>query len=470
MSGHAALRRNLGRAHGFEPLVVEGTIPEQLCGTLYRVGPGVFERFGVSVEHPFDADGVITAVRVSPSGARGAARPIETDGYRAEQAAGRRLYGPGTSWLRQSWNRLRERDKNTANTSAWLWGTGQPNLYALMEGGRPTQIDGETLACLGESDLGGVLGSTFSAHPHRVAELETSFNFGIRHGKTCKLVLYALPDAGPCKQLGTVTLPRNTLVHDFVATRTHLVFVICPVEIVTWRALLGIGGVGKMLRWKPELDCELIIVPLATPDRPQRIACEPFWVWHFANGFARGDELVLDLCRYAGFSVFDAIASGDEPPADPPRYQRLSIQLGTGELRFEAPLPGSVEFPRVHPRFEGREHQIAWVTHRGEGQQGEGIAQVGPRDRIVRAWTPEPAISSSEPIVVPQQRGRDEADVWVLSLCHDDERDRSFLAILDGNEPERGPVAKLWFDQTIPLTYHGAWRGTLDGVTTPPLP
>jgi carotenoid cleavage dioxygenase-like enzyme len=37
---HAALTRNLRREHGFEPMEVEGTLPPDLEGTLYRVGPG----------------------------------------------------------------------------------------------------------------------------------------------------------------------------------------------------------------------------------------------------------------------------------------------------------------------------------------------------------------------------------------------------------------------------------------------
>jgi hypothetical protein len=34
--------RDLPREHGFEPLRVEGTIPADLVGTLYRVGPSLF--------------------------------------------------------------------------------------------------------------------------------------------------------------------------------------------------------------------------------------------------------------------------------------------------------------------------------------------------------------------------------------------------------------------------------------------
>ncbi|PRP92260.1 Apocarotenoid-15,15'-oxygenase [Enhygromyxa salina] len=447
--------RNLGRTHSFEALEVEGELPSDLAGTLYRVGPGLFERFGVRVDHPFDADGAITAVRVAAGGARGATQIIESEGYREEEAAGRRLYGSGASTLRQLRNNFTGRAKNTANTSAWAWNGG---LYALMEGARPTELDPETLAVAGERDLG-VVARTFSAHPHRVAELETTFNFGVRYGKHCGLDLYALPDAGPVRQIGAIDLPHNTLVHDFVATSTHLVFVICPVELIMWRALLGIGGIAKMLRWTPALGCELIVVPLAEPERPKRISCDAFWVWHFANGFAHGNDLVLDLCRYADFGSLDAIATGVRR-SDPPRYQRAFIDLDAGRVRFELRGDAGVEFPRVHPAVEGRAHQFAWVSVEPEGPEtGEGVGRIEPERGTLRAWMPAAGIKSGEPIPVPRGRGDDETDVWVLSLCHDGDSDRSFVAVLDGHEPERGPVAKLWFDQRIPQTYHGVWVG-----------
>ena len=41
----------------FEPLEVEGQLPKELRGTLYRNGPGQFGQFGKRYSHPFEADG-----------------------------------------------------------------------------------------------------------------------------------------------------------------------------------------------------------------------------------------------------------------------------------------------------------------------------------------------------------------------------------------------------------------------------
>jgi all-trans-8'-apo-beta-carotenal 15,15'-oxygenase len=455
----AALRQNLRRPHGFEPLELEGTLPDDLRGTFFRVGPGLFERFGVAVAHPFEADGVMTAVRFGAD-VEGAARVIESAGYLEEQAAGRRLYGTGAGWLRNLSSNFRQRSKNTANTSVWLHGH---QLYALMEGGRPTKLDRDSFAVLGEDDFDGVLRSSFSAHPHRVAALQTSFNFGVRYGREPLLDVYAMPDHGGVRRLTSVRMPWTALVHDFIATQTHLVFMICPVRISIMRALLGIADFERLLLWEPHRGAQLLIVPLAEPEAVVRIDVEPFWVWHFVNAFGDGDELVVDLCRYADFGTLAAIRTGRDADstASVPLYHRARIDLRgkrmTSEQRHDAPA----EFPRVHPQVTGGRHRFAYML--GAEDSGEG-----PRDciRVLEIesgrssqWLPERPTALSEPIPVARaEQPDDERGVWLLTTGLDDERQRSFVAVLDAAALERGPVARAWFDQPLPLSFHCAFE------------
>src|SRR5688572_21649840 len=61
-------RQSVTREHGFEPLQVEGRLPDDLRGTLVRNGPGLFDLFGVRYSHPFEADGALTAIRLDGRG------------------------------------------------------------------------------------------------------------------------------------------------------------------------------------------------------------------------------------------------------------------------------------------------------------------------------------------------------------------------------------------------------------------
>ena len=48
--------------------------------------------------------------------------------------------------------------------------------------------------------------------------------------------------------LTSVAMPWSAMVHDFIATQTHLVFVICPVRIAILRALLGVANFERLLQ------------------------------------------------------------------------------------------------------------------------------------------------------------------------------------------------------------------------------
>ena len=240
--------KDLGRQHGFEPLPVEGTLPASLRGTLYRNGPALFGQFGKRYSHPFEGDGGTTAIRIEGGKATGASVVHATRGLVEERAAGKLLYGLSVPWARRIANTVRGRSKNTANTNVVSW---QGRLFALMEAGVPTELDPQTLATIGPTDLGVVEGM-FSAHPHRVAGRNASYNFGLEYGRKTKLHLYELPDAGSARHLGAIELLGPPMLHDFIATETHLVFFVSPVRVHVPRMLLSLGDFKQLFQWQPQ--------------------------------------------------------------------------------------------------------------------------------------------------------------------------------------------------------------------------
>lgn len=71
---------------------IEGEIPPELEGTLYRNGPGLLEINGQAIRHPFDGDGMISAIRFTNGRAHYCNRFVRTQGYIEEQKAGKILY------------------------------------------------------------------------------------------------------------------------------------------------------------------------------------------------------------------------------------------------------------------------------------------------------------------------------------------------------------------------------------------
>jgi all-trans-8'-apo-beta-carotenal 15,15'-oxygenase len=444
---HAALTRNLRREHGFEPMEVEGTLPPDLEGTLYRVGPGLFERFGRRVNHPFEADGAMSAVRIAGGRAEGAVRVVRGRGFQEEERAGRHLYSSRARLVDRLPRSLRGLTKNVANTSPVLF---QDRLFAQVELALPTELD-TNLHTLGEQDFGGVLRQGMSAHPHRVESLRTTFNFHVQYGREPRFELIALPDSGPVRQLGGFTLPWAGLIHDFAVTDKHACVLLCPAKLVTHRAVLRLGSFDTWFRFHPELGARLLIVPLSAPSELRTVHLEPFWTWHIANAFEDGEGLVIDLSKYPDLGSLEEIGSGKK--SAPPMMERLSVSA-SGVARFErfADLPA--EFPVVRAERVGHRHRYIWCQAEGRGTPS-GILRIDTETGALDAHTARADEWLGEPVLAPV--GEAEADAYVLTHCLDLTRDRTCVTVLRADRLSDGPVCKLWFDAPLPISFHGAW-------------
>lgn len=445
---------DLPREHGFEPLVVEGTLPAELRGTLFRNGPGQFGQFGRRYSHPFEGDGAITAVRFAGGKALGASRITPTKGLLEERAAGKIRYGLSVPWLRRMANGLRGRGKNTANTSVMLW---QGRLFGLLEVARPTELAPEDLAMIGETDLGAIVAGGFSAHPHRVASRRAIYNFGLEYGRKTKLHTYELPDQGPARRLASVELDGAPMLHDFIATDTHLIFFISPARVHVPRMLLQIGSFQDLFQWRPELGTEIICIPIDRPAEPLRFTTDAFYQWHFTNAFTRGGELVIDYVRYPSFDSFYAIGDYLARPDKAGialgggHAHRAIISLAQRTLRSEPVLDRDCEFPTIAPGREGTEQSVSYLALGNLGAIGKLDHATG---RVISHELPA-SQRATEPLFVPRPGATAEDDGWIVTLCHDGPSDRAFVAVYDAKRLPDGPVARAWFDHQVPITFHG---------------
>ncbi len=448
-------RDDLQREHGFEPLAVEGALPPELAGTLFRNGPGQFGLGAQRYTHPFEGDGAVTAVRFTNGRALGASRITATAGLAEERAAGRVLYGLSAPWSRRVRNMIAGRDKNTANTSVMIW---QDRLFAMVESSPPTELDARDLATLGATDLGGVVRGAFSAHPHRVASRRATYNFGVIQGRKPELVMYELPDVGAVRELAAVPLPGPTMLHDFIATDRHLVFFVSPIRVDVPRILLGLGNFETLFRWKPELGTEVIVVPIDRPRDVVRFTTDAFFQWHFVNAWDRDDgAIVVDYVRYPTFGSFGAIGralrGGRGNALEAGRYHRATIDVTARTLRSAQIFDRPCEFATLAPGAEGRAHGATYLVLGDLAAIGKLDARTGA---VVAHELPSTQ-RTTEPLFVPRPGATADDDGHVVALQHDGPTNRAFVAVYDAARLPDGPIARAWFDHHVPITFHGVF-------------
>ena len=211
---------------------IEGEIPQELSGTLYRNGPGLLDVHGTPLQHPFDGDGMICAFTFEDGQCFFRNRFVKTKEYLEEKKAGTMLYRgvfgsqkPG-GWLA---NLFDIRIKNIANTNIIHWGN---KLLALWEAAHPYSLNPNNLETIGLDDLDGILkkGDVFSAHP-RIDPCSqfnngkpSLVNFGIQRGLSTTITIYEFDELGKIIQKYSHTISGFSFIHDFVITPNYCIF------------------------------------------------------------------------------------------------------------------------------------------------------------------------------------------------------------------------------------------------------
>ncbi|MCC3457650.1 carotenoid oxygenase family protein [Microcoleus sp. PH2017_08_TRC_O_A] len=447
--------------------VKSGKIPDGLRGTLYRNGPARLERGGVAAGHWFDGDGAILAVHFTDVGATAVYRYVQTAGYLAEEKADRFLYSnygmtaPGPVWLR--WTKT---VKNAANTSVLAL---PDRLLALWEGGPPHSLDLQTLETIGIDNLGTLSGEfSYSAHCKRDPISGNIYNFGVAPGATTNLNLYKSNSTGKVVQKATIALDGIPLIHDFVLAGKYLIFFVPPVRLKFLPVLAGISSYGDSFEWKPELGTEILVVDSETLYLVSRSKTDPWFQWHFANGFVKEDgSVAVDFVRLDDFKSnqrLKEVATGETRTNAEGILCRVHLNPQTGKvIATEELLDKPCEFPIVPAAEVGQDSRYIYLAmYRPDvdivAERYGAIARLDTQTRNLTIADCGENRYPAEPIYVPDissEKG------WILTVIYDGNSDSSEVWIYECDGLSRPPVCQLELPGVIPLGFHGTWKSTV---------
>jgi all-trans-8'-apo-beta-carotenal 15,15'-oxygenase len=444
-------------------LEVEGRLPAELEGTLYRIGPARHDVYGERYRHWFDGDGMVHALRLGGGRAHYRNRFVQTAKKRDEDAAHRRLYGAfATRPAGGPMERLRRGriPMSAANTNVVACGG---HLLALWEGGRPHRLDPVTLETVGEDDLGGLLapGDPLSAHPHWDPVAGELWNFGVRYGRRAILSVYRTRGDDVTERVTRLPLPIAAMVHDFALTPTKVVVIVIPLALPTVPVgmLTGNGTYGDSLRWRPEEGTRVGIIDRES-GAVRWYRTDPFLMFHTVNAWDDGGDVVVDLCAYPDASLmrwFKEVMRGTVTTRVVGHTERLRLGADGGVQHTR--LPGSsIEFPRVATGVMCAEHRRIYAV--GWGDDGYFPRSPAVLDLDTGRLETAPMRDgefAGECVPVTKAGATSEADVWLLTLVLDGVTRRSEVRVLDGADLGAPPVAAVRLPHMVPAGFHGNW-------------
>lgn len=471
--------RSLPDEHEYWIDDVEGEIPQDLEGTLFRNGPGLFDINGQRIHHPFDGDGMISAISFKAGRAHFRNRFVRTQGFLEEQQAGKILYRgvfgtqkPG-GWLA---NLLDLRIKNIANTNVIYWGE---KLLALWEAAEPHRLNPNTLETIGLDYLDGLLkpGSAFSAHPridpacHLDGGEQCLVNFAVKPGLSTAFTIYEFNPAGEILRQHSHAVPGFAFVHDFAITPNYCIFFQAPMRFNPIPYFLGLRSAGQCLDVQPNQPTQVILIPRHGSDPVQLIPVEAGFVFHHVNAFEQDGALYVDSLCYE--SLPDVEPDEDYlmvkfDNLDPGQLWRFRFDLNTKQVerqqverqQVERQLvdPRCCEFPTLHPHCVGRPYRYVYMgaAHAPKGNAPlQAILKLDWETADRHLWSAAPRGFVSEPVFVPRSQSTAEDDGWLLTLVFNAERERSEVVILDAQTMQ--PVARLGLKHHVPYGLHGSF-------------
>lgn len=437
---------------------IEGRIPRELHGTLYRNGPSqkILPKEGYEALHLFDGDALVHAFRFDDGRVDYTGKFVRNESFLAEQREGRFCLTSVGVAVDDPITDVPVRQQHNTNV---VWHGGK--LLAMVENAYPFEIDPRTLDPIGTCDFGGhVLGMSTSAHP----KIDGRTGQMVIHGYQPFppfIQWYTIEPDGSCSLAEALDAPYPAMLHDFAITENYVVFPLCPV-VMDAELLMSGRPFADAIRWTPELGMKLGVKRRAVGAPVQWLDVPTDgYVFHPGNAYEDGDRIVLDACTYldpeALLKSLRTWRRGDLKAGSHAVPFLYDIDLARGRVCERQLDDRGCEFPRIDERLVGYRNRYGYAL-RSPTPKAATLTSVVRYDRTggpSSVWNFGDGWSPSEPVFVPRAAGAAEDDGFVLCTAYDGPGDASWLVVFDAREISNGPLARARLQHRIPNGFHG---------------
>ena len=446
-------------------LIVEGEIPADLSGSLYRAGPN--QRFSPRGDyHLFMGDGMVHAFHIKNGKVDYNNRWVRTAKWKHEDRAARALINPMNPFdCEPEYSDFVFTDKDGTANTATVWHGGR--LLIMEEGHPPYELDPDTLESIGSWNFRGKLNTAMTAHPKIDPDTgEMIFFAYMATGPfSADVMVHKVNAEGILTESIHVPTPYSSMVHDFVVTENYIVIPVMPITGSLERAMEG----GPPFAWEPDKGVHLGILPRhgGTSEDIRWVEMDICFTFHFMNGFDKDGVITVDGCQFEQAPLFPT-PDGESSGKAQPFLTRWTMDMNQQEPRatFKRIDEFESEFPQCDPRNMGKAYRHGWYAS-CDGELRSPLVENDSYYNVVGHYDHETGAvdryscgqaMTSEPIFVPATATSKEGEGYLLSVVTSFETRTSSLYIFNALELAEGPLAKVHLSHRVPAGFHGGWR------------
>jgi carotenoid cleavage dioxygenase len=265
------------------------------------------------------------------------------------------------------------------------------------------------------------------------------------------LVYHRFDSAGRLVQSEEIPVRGPTMIHDFCATRSRVIFMDLPIVFDLQLAMRG----TMPFRWSDDYPARLgVMARDGRGSDVQWFDIAPCYIFHPLNAYDDGDRIVFDVARYetmwkTGFA---------DAPGLLHRFVLDPASDRVSEQTIDSGRP--VDFPRVPDSRAGLPHRYGYATALGQSDSpgasfGTAIHKFDLATGTVTTADLGPGRRPGEAVFARAGDGED--DGYLMTYVHDENTGVSEFVVLDATAPASGPIARVRLPQRVPYGFHGAW-------------
>nr|WP_042180225.1 carotenoid oxygenase family protein [Kibdelosporangium sp. MJ126-NF4]CEL14268.1 Lignostilbene-alpha,beta-dioxygenase and related enzymes [Kibdelosporangium sp. MJ126-NF4]CTQ88635.1 Lignostilbene-alpha,beta-dioxygenase and related enzymes [Kibdelosporangium sp. MJ126-NF4] len=447
-----------------ENLEVTGEIPADLDGVYLRNTENPVHP-AVEIYHPFDGDGMVHAVGFRDGKAFYRNRFIRTDGFVAEQDAGRALWAglaedPGRSPTQTGWG-ARGRMKDASSTDVVLHnGVALTSFYQC---GDLYRLSPTTLETLGKATWNGKFPSDIGVSAHPKFDERTGELLFFNYGTEAPYMHYGVVDRDD--NLVTyidVPLPGPRLPHDMAFTENYAILNDLPLY---W-APEALAQGKYAARYYPDTPARLAVVPRHGSTADIRwFEADPTYVLHWTNAYEQGDEIILEGFHQSnpvppsgGGTLYQRMFRFLDNNQLGGRLHRWRLDLTTGLCKEEQLSSTPSEFGMINQQYAGREHRYSYAATSPAGWfLFDGLVKHDSRTGGMERYEFGEGVFGSETAMAPRTGSTAEDDGYLVTITSDMNRDLSECLIFDARNVTAGPIARIRLPERVSSGTHSTW-------------
>ena len=433
-------------------LEVVGEIPADLSGIYMRNGPNP-EFPPLSYTYPYDGDGMIHAIYITEGKAAYRNRFVLTKSLLKERQAGKALYGGVLQPLPMESQWAEPEDEPVAfKNGAFIHVIPHGKDYLALSESFPAYRINKELETLGEwAPYSNQPPISICAHT-RLEPLSGELwciNYALMPPY---LTVYRFDKEGRPLQKWDIDKPHSSMIHDFCLTQHYVIIFDCPVIFDIQKMMTG----GEVLGWRPDLGSRIGVISRAD-GHIRWFTTDPFFVFHFANAYEQGSELIIEYIRHEKI----VLLMGDSARGAPPMLYRTQIQLDKNTVRHSQLDDRMAEFPRIREDRNSSAHRYVYTpTKTANNKNPRTFNALIKYDMLLQRSEVHEfgcTVEIGEAVFAPAATQGAEDDGYLLLFIYDSFTRQSEFVILDARHITQEPLARIKIPRRIPHGLHGSW-------------